>query len=472
MDSLEDFQIHNLFKYNISEFKARDAHLLRIAKLPFKYLSPLAQVSNFNEPGIYLVTGGRQVGKTTFLKQYILQLLEDKQVPAENILYLAGELINSHHILVRLIDQFSKPDLLQYLFIDEVNYIPDWDKGIKYLADAGLLEHTVVMLTGSDSLILRTAMQRFAGRRGKVDKVDYIFYPLSFKEFVLLKKPELRGLCELVNSIPLTEKNALYTKSHDDLKSLLNDYLIHGGYLPAIANFWQEQTIYPGTLRTYIEWIMGDMLKFKKTEKHVFEVLKGILTTYSSQISWHSLLKHLSIEHHKTVSDYCLLLQDIHVIYILEALNENTLMAAPKKNKKIYFQDPFIYHAASACVHQTLSFEHVLTTMKDPTQVSALVEGVVISHCQRQCPTFYIKGARGEVDVALIHGQRFLPIEVKWSTQLRDPDLSQIQSYPNGLILWNSEDISMFHQTPVIPVTRFLLVDSVCHMINTSASSS
>lgn len=457
IDPFADFQAHNLFRYKFSEFKARDPHLQRIAKLPFAYLSPLASEANFNKPGIYLVTGGRQVGKTTFLKQYILQLLEQEQILPDNILFLAGELINSHHMLIRIIEAFSKPNTLQYLFVDEINYIPDWDKGIKYLADSGLLENTVVILTGSDSLILRAAMQRFAGRRGKVDKVDYIFYPLSFKEFVLLKNPGLQGLCGSIQSSPIIEKNTLYKEAHTELMSLLDSYLIHGGYLPAIANQWQEQIIHPGSLRTYIEWIMGDMLKFKKTEQQVFEILKGILTTYSSQISWHSLLKHLSIEHHQTVSDYCHLLQDIHVIHIVEALDENKLMAAPKKNKKIYFQDPFIYHAASACVHQDLSFAGLQKTLLDPQQVAALVEGIVISHCKRHHNTFYIKGHKGEVDVAMVDKKRFMPIEVKWTSQLRPQDLQQIQRYPNGVILWNRAEEQIFQTTPVVPVPKFLL---------------
>ncbi|MFA6058632.1 MAG: ATP-binding protein [Taibaiella sp.] len=449
MNISENFQIHNLFKESLNEFKTHDPQLRRIAKLPFTYLSPLALEPHFKQAGIYLITGGRQVGKTTFVKQYILQLLEQEKLSPDNILFLPGELIDTHHILIRTIEAFIKPDTLQYLFIDEINYIPDWDKGIKYLADAGLLENTVVILTGSDSLILRTAMQRFAGRRGIVDKVDYIFYPLSFKEFVLLKNPDFKDV---------GTDNERYIKAHPELMNLLNEYLIHGGYLPAIADSWQKQTIEPGTLRTYIEWIIGDMLKAKKSEKHVFEILKGILTTYSSQISWNSLLKHLSIEHHQTVADYCQILQDIHVIYILEALNENTLTAAPKKNKKIYFQDPFIYHAASAFIHQDLSFVSIERTLQNSKHVAELIEGVVISHCKRSHKTFYIKGNQGEVDVAIIDKNNFIPIEVKWTSQLRLEDLKQIQNYDNGIILWNRAHEQLFQNIPVIPLPKFLLL--------------
>lgn len=460
MDSFEDFQVHNLFRYSLEEYRTRDPQLQRIAKLPFSYLSPLATEPNFEHPGIYLITGGRQVGKTTFLKQFILQLLVQKNVDPNNILFLAGELIDSHHKLVRLIEGFARPDQLQYLFIDEVNYIPDWDKGIKYLADAGFLDNTVVMLTGSDGLILRTAMQRFAGRRGQAAVVDYIFYPLSFREFALLKKPSLASLCDRINHSPLNEPDDVYADSHADLLALLASYLVHGGYLPAIANFWEANSIQPGTIRTYIEWIVGDMLKFRKTEKQVFEILRGIISTYATQISWHSLMKHLSIEHHQTVSDYCHLLQDTHVIYILEALNENTLTASPKKNKKIYFQDPFIYHAANAFVHENLSFSAIEKSVHDAHCVADLVEGMVVSHCKRHWKTFYLKGNVGEVDVAVLTEKKFIPIEVKWTTQFRKDDLRQIQCYDQGIILWNRADVRLFEDIPVVPLPKFLLKEN------------
>jgi hypothetical protein len=58
----------------------------------------------------------------------------------------------------------------------------------------------------------------------------------------------------------------------------------------------------------------------------------------------------------------------------------------------------------------------------------------VASHCQRAWPTFYIKG-KGEVDVVVVEGERFWPVEVKWTQQIRPKDLKQVAAYPNGLVL-------------------------------------
>jgi hypothetical protein len=76
----------------------------------------------------------------------------------ERICYLAGELIDDHHTLVRLItEEVAEWEELGpgYLLVDEVTYIRDWDKGVKFLADAGTLEDVVLMLSGSDSALIR-----------------------------------------------------------------------------------------------------------------------------------------------------------------------------------------------------------------------------------------------------------------------------------------------------------------------------
>ncbi|MDD9988935.1 MAG: hypothetical protein OXQ31_21880 [Spirochaetaceae bacterium] len=48
-------------------------------------------------------------------------------------------------------------------------------------------------------------------------------------------------------------------------------------------------------------------------------------------------------------------------------------------------------------------------------------------------PTYYIKGD-GEVDIAIVEGSTFRPIEVKWTGQVRSTDLKQARKYRNSVI--------------------------------------
>ncbi len=71
---IDELDIHNQFKESLSRYQEYDPHLKRLKNMPLVYRSPLLDEPGFTNPGIYLITGGRQIGKTTFLKQFILGL--------------------------------------------------------------------------------------------------------------------------------------------------------------------------------------------------------------------------------------------------------------------------------------------------------------------------------------------------------------------------------------------------------------
>ncbi len=454
---IEELDIHNQFKESLSRFKNFDPHLKRISNVPYVYRSPLLGEENFHSSGIYLITGGRQVGKTTFLKQFIVKLVEERDIRPENILFITGEIIDDHHILRRIISQFYENITSHgYLFVDEINYIRDWDKSIKYLSDAGFFEDISVILTGSDSQVIRTSMKHFAGRRGASDRVDFNFHPLSFKEFVCLIRKDLKPLCDSIVAHPLNSTLTGYENEHNKLTGLLYKYLIHGGYLLAINEYHLNKTISKSVMNIYIHWIIGDILKYNKSENYLFEILKGIKSTYNSQISWNSLSKYLSIEHHKTVSDYCNILESMHVLHIQEAILEHKLTGAPKKNRKIYFRDPFIDHAITNYLNPDITIKALEEKIQNTAEASAYVEAICVDHCKRWLPTYYIKGSKGEVDLALVKNGKLYPIEVKWTSQVRNTDLKQIRTYENGIVLTPGSTVEK-RLNIFLPLVRFLI---------------
>jgi len=444
----DELLIHNLFKEHPERFLREDPHLRRAAAQPFSYVSSLVETPAFHQPGIFMLTGGRQVGKTTFLKQWIARVLKDGKATPERTVFMAGELIRDDTELRRdLMRELEASPGRHIIVVDEVNYVKDWDKAIKFLADTGALEFTTLILSGSDSAILRDAMKRFAGRRGRADAVDFVFHPLEFAETVRLKAPDLHGVIDVCRSAGYAASPPEYRDHLSRLEALFEAYLLHGGYLTAISDWMRLGRIEPATYRTYAEWLRGDMLKHNKQEKYLFEILRGVLRTYASQVSWVALSKALSIEHHKTISDYLSILEDMHAVRIQEALAEHSLSGAPKKAKKLYFEDPFIFHAV----------EQMLNMPQKHTQ-PALAETVAVVHVSRQHgKTYYIKGDKGEVDIAYLDGNRFFPIEVKWSRQLRPEELKQIQCYRNGLILNRASETASLGHIPCIPLIRYLL---------------
>jgi predicted AAA+ superfamily ATPase len=431
------FIAHNTHLEGPGAFVKRDPHLKQLQQQPLTHRSHLLDELPRNHPGIYTLGGGRQIGKTTLTKQWMAALLESGVAP-KCIAYLTGELIDDHHSLVRLMSEIltemSDTDM-KYVILDEVTYIRDWDKGIKYLADAGTLENVALVLTGSDLVIIKEARMRFPGRRGTASTVNFHLYPLSFLETVKLKKRiSADTLHRLLDpdarpAEPLLE--ILYAE--------FERYLVHGGFLTAINDMAGYDRIMPATFSTYSDWIRGDILKRGKQEHYLREILEAIVKSYGSQVTWNSLVHSLSIDHPKTVSDYVALLASMDAVFVQPALMEDKLTAAPKKARKLMFTDPFIFHAASAWLTpgEDPYNQQVKPIVSDPTWTARLVEACVATHYRRFYPTYYIK-AKGEVDVAYVDQNRFWPLEVKWTSQLRPKALKQIAKYPNGRILTKS----------------------------------
>lgn len=431
------FLAHNSHLDDPEHFQDLDPQLRRLKTQAYVHHALLLDELPQNIPGIYTLSGGRQIGKTTLLKQWMAKLLKQGIQP-QKIAFFSGELIEDQHALFHLLKhqlERMPTDALCYLLLDEVTYIRDWDKAIKYVADIGFLDNVVLILTGSDLILMQEARMRFPGRRGKADKVNFHLHALSFREVVELKH------------------GRLVEPSVDLLFTEFEAYLIHGGYLTAINDYMTEGRILNASLMTYADRIRGDMVKRGKQEHYLKEVLGAVIKRAGSQVTWNSLAKDLSIDHPKTVADYLILLQSMDALFVQSALIEDKLVAAPKKARKLFFSDPFIFHAIRAwiCPVAQAFEQQIVTCLADPVQASFLVELCAVTHYSRYYPTYYIK-AEGEVDIAYVDQQRFWPIEVKWLNQLRDKDLKQILKYRDGLILTKNKIKGKIQHLPTLPL--------------------
>lgn len=445
------FLPHNSHLEDPKAFGIRDPNLRQLQQQPLIYRSPVIDLLTKSQPGIYTISGGRQIGKTTLLKQWMGELLQIGASP-ESIVYFTGELIDDHHSLIRLLTESINEmpvDGFCYILLDEVSYIRDWDKGVKYLADAGLLENTILILTGSDTVIIQEARMRFPGRRGDADIVDFHLYPLSFSEAVKLKRALSDDELEQI-----TDPNAEpIPKMLEKLTVEFTRYLIHGGFLTAMNDMARSNKILPSTFAIYSDWIRGDILKRGKQEHYLREVMEAIVKRYGSQMTWNALARDLSIEHPKTIADYLTLLASMDAVFIQSAIEENNLTASPKKARKVMFTDPFIFHSARAWLkpdgdpHK----QQVDPIISDPVWMARLAEACAVTHYRRYYPTYYIK-AKGEVDIAYVDQNRFWPIEVKWTRQLRPKDLKQIAKYANGRILTRTDQKGKIQGIPSEPL--------------------
>jgi hypothetical protein len=455
------FLMHNLFRESVEEFRRYDPQLRQLHRQPFVYHSPLLDRIDSGIPGIYTLTGGRQVGKSTFLKQFI-QLLINEHTDVRAIFFVSCELINDHRELVHVLEPFlaqTPANGIAYLFIDEVTYVPGWDRAVKHLADTGQLDRVFLMLTGSDAVVIREAMKRFPGRRGRAREVDLRYQPLTFYEFLRLRESLSPGQLQEIQTATVFQMGSLVNReSMDALYDEFEVYLATGGYLTAINDLQSEGMIPRSTYRTYTDWIRGDLARQGKSDSHLKDLLGAILRRCGSQITWNNLTSDLSIDHPATVTDYIHRLESMDVLLIQAALQEHKLAPAPKKARKLFFSDPFIFHAVEAWITESLNpyEERTLGRIRDPDSASALVEGIVVNHLRRHGPTYYIKG-KGEIDIAVVRGKRIIPLEVKWRAQVRKSDLRELQRFPDGLVATRSRHVSSIMGKPTLPLPLLLV---------------
>ena len=439
------FLPHNTHHLYPSEFGDRDPQLSLLSRLPLVHRFELLDALPTDAPGIYSVTGGRQLGKTTLMKQWMLSLVERGTNP-EAVVYLTGELIDDHHSLVALVTNLLSPKdgrSLQYLCIDEVTYIREWDRGIKYLADAGLLRNVVLLLTGSDSVLIRDARMRLPGRRGGAAISDFRIFPLSFHDVV-----RLTARLAQADFDATMEGGSQTQASLDTLARAFERYLLTGGYLTAINSLEATGTITPATYGVYCDWIRGDILKRGRQERYLREVLSAVVKRLGSQVTWNALAGDLSIDHPATVAEYIDLLVRMDVLVVIPALAEHLLAGAPKKARKVVFADPFIFHAVRSWVEPSSDpfGDQAVPCMANPEWAGRLAELSAATHYSRRYPTYYIK-AEGEVDIAWVGGGTFHPIEVKWTGQVRSKDLKQVRKYADARIL-SRESTDTLHSLP------------------------
>ncbi len=181
------------------------------------------------------ISGIRRGGKTTLMYQTINRLMED--VAPRNICYINLDderLTGSQDPLEQLFKEYrrnisSDPDQRIYMFLDEIQSIPGWERWIKRYYDLG--RDIKFVVSGSSSSLISSDYSTLLTGRNLTLNVD----PLSFREYLTF------------NSI--TPKNGtletIWKKSRQDEDGLiqhLERYMKEGGF-PEIVRGGKDPTL-------------------------------------------------------------------------------------------------------------------------------------------------------------------------------------------------------------------------------------
>ena len=260
-------------------------------------------LSKLRPATVICLFGARRTGKTTLLHSL------KHALPNRKVLSVHGQDLTTQEILssqrTETLARFVRG--LDYLFVDEAQYVPNISENLKLLVDT--VPHISTLVTGSSSFDLRNKVgESLVGR-----SISFHLYPLAQLELSI-------------------------NESSLDTRNNLQERLIYGSY-PQVVTASGERI-----KKRYLEnlrdgYLLKDILELDnlKDSLFVFNLLRLIAFQIGHDVSYAELASNLN-SHPKTVRRYLELLEKTFVIFSVMGFSRN-LRKEYTKTPRYYFWD-------------------------------------------------------------------------------------------------------------------------------------
>lgn len=316
-------------------------------------------------PFVKLLTGIRRCGKSTILKMIMEKLQKERGVPKNRIVSyrfdsLEYEDMTAKQLLAEIKGKLSTNGKT-YLFFDEIQEIPQWEKLVNTLASDYDVD---IYVTGSNSKMMSSEISTYLTGR----YVSFRIFTLSFAEYLDFKKQ----YADVEN--PRAE---------------LACYLQEGGFPVVHLRRYSLDEVYTIVRDIYNSTIFSDIVRRNQIRKvdQLERVVKFVLNNIGNTFSAKTVSDYLKSEHrtldNETVYAY---LEKLEKAYILHRCSRYDIQGKEllKTQEKFYVADP-------AICYSVLGYH--------PYFVAAMLENVVyLELCRRGYRVNIGKTAEGEID--------------------------------------------------------------------------
>jgi uncharacterized protein len=330
---------------------------------------------------IKIITGLRRSGKSFILKR-IYQALA-RQIPRKNLFFINFEddrlstMLDTENLrfMYETFRTQSDPNHRLYLFLDEIQQVPGWERFVRTIYDS---RNDEIYITGSNSSLLSSEFSTAIG--GRV--LEYHLFPFSFPEYLLWHGKDIRDLFDL------------HTQ-REDLNRLLHLYFISGGLCETFNLSEEQRDSYRQSLVDKI--LLKDVIGRYRIEK---PDKIGALYTYVSRnlgslFSFSSLAQIIQIDD-KTVGAY--------LDYLCNTFALQRIDKFEWKTKKVYQTQKKLYAGDQLFTHFS--------------QDTRRLENLVFTHlCRRHGAehVFFHRDERGhEVDFIVSREEGYDCYQVSW----------------------------------------------------------
>ena len=401
-------------------------------------------LTNPPAPRAVLISGARQIGKTTLMLQAADALLRDGVTPA-NILYATFDhpilkLAGIDAVLEAWREREPKADGPEYLFLDEAQFIRDWGTWVKHQVD--FRKERRIAFTGSAMPLVEVGQESGVGRWHTIRLTTLSFYEyLQIKNLSLPALPRLKSLRDLFDwpqsdFYRVTESVVFYV-GH------FHEYLVRGGFpqTAQVDSITQAQ-------RLLREDIIDKVLKRDTTALFGVRRVLDLEHTFlylcmhdGGLLDMVDLCANLEVKR-PTAQNFIELLEATHLIYRLPPFGygKDVLRA----RFKIYLADAAIAPAVMLKGKAILEDPAALGVASDTAVFKHLFAGY---YAQNVRFTYWRGKKDREVDLVAEVGGQIIPFEVKYRAQhtgLRDLkgllELCQQKSIDRGYVVTKSLD--------------------------------
>ncbi|MBP3545409.1 MAG: ATP-binding protein [Alphaproteobacteria bacterium] len=196
-----------------------------------EYLEKLKKWSS-DASMVKIVTGVRRCGKSKLLVlfgQYLLSTgVDATQIHKIDLDMLDNQWLLDPHKLYEHVMSLLVPGKMNYVFLDEIQMVPEWQKVANTLRDK---ENVDLYLTGSNAYMFSSKLATLLGGRYTEIKMQ----PLSFKEFVDGLYPMENGMrfvpdLKAVYARYIAQSGFPQTLKYDGDSELIDEYLLDSVY--------------------------------------------------------------------------------------------------------------------------------------------------------------------------------------------------------------------------------------------------
>ena len=365
-------------------------------------------------PRAVLLSGARQIGKTTLMLQAADALLR-AEVPAANILYATFD-----HPIVKLagidavIDAWRerepRTDGPEYLLLDEAQFIRDWGTWIKHQVD--FRKDRRIAFTGSAMPLVEADQESGVGRWHTIRLTTLSFYEyLQIKRLQLPELPGLSSLRDLFDWAPPDFYRAIDVGGA--YVGHFHEYLVRGGFpqTAQVASITQAQ-------RLLREDIIDKVLKRDMTALFGVRRVLDLEHTFlylclhdGGLLDMVDLCSNLAVKR-PTAQHFIALLEATHLIHRL----------APYGYGKDVLRARFKIYLADAAIAPAVMLKGK-AILEDATTLGVATETAVFKHLfaryyAQNVRFSYWRGKRDhEVDLVAEVGGELVPFEVKYRAQ-------------------------------------------------------